>query len=49
LSPTTSGAIVIDSPRSISPSFVFQISLPLFASTATVCTSRVLKKTRPSL
>jgi len=48
LSFTTSGAIVIDSPLAMSPSFVRQISLPLAASTAIVCASSVLKKTRPS-
>ena len=40
--------MVMDSPRLISPSLVFQSSFPLFASTAMVCTSSVLKKTRPS-
>src|ERR1043165_3944966 len=45
---TISGAIVLVSPRLISPSLVFHISLPLLASTATVCTSRVLKTILPS-
>ena len=39
---TTSGAMVIDSPMLMSPSCVFQTSLPVLASTATVCTSSVL-------
>src|SRR5262245_39612111 len=36
------GAIVIVSPLLISPNFVFQTSLPVCASTATVCPSSVL-------
>src|ERR1051325_6942505 len=44
---TTSGAIVIVSPLLISPSFVFQISLPVAASTAQVFPSSVLIKTLP--
>ena len=38
----TIGAMVIDSPMLISPRCVFQTSLPVLASTATVCTSSVL-------
>jgi hypothetical protein len=45
---TTIGAIVSVSPRLISPTFVFQISLPDSASTATVWLSSVLKKIFPS-
>jgi hypothetical protein len=39
---TTIGAIVIVSPRLISPTFVFQTSLPLAASTQTTWQSSVL-------
>jgi hypothetical protein len=45
---TTSGAMVMVSPRLMSPSFTFHSSRPVAASTATVCMSSVLKKTRPS-
>src|ERR687888_370656 len=44
---TTSGAIVIVSPRLMSPSWVTQRSLPLAASTAMVRPSSVLKKIAP--
>ena len=43
-----SDAIVIDSPMLISPTFVFQISCPVGASSAIVWLSSVLKKIRPS-
>src|SRR6476661_161009 len=46
---TTSGAIVMLSPRLSSPSFARHTSLPLFASTAMVWLSSVLKKMRPWL
>ncbi len=39
---TTMGAIVTDSPLLMSPTCVFQTSLPVAASTATVCASSVL-------
>jgi hypothetical protein len=45
---TTSGAIVIVSPRLMSPSGVRQSSSPVRASSAIVWPSRVLKKTLPS-
>src|SRR3954453_792660 len=45
---TTSGAIVIVSPLLMSPSFVFQTSFPVSASTAIVRLSSVLKMTLPS-
>src|SRR5678815_4582742 len=45
---TTNGAIVIDSPMLISPTFVFQISFPVAASSAMVLLSSVLKKILPS-
>src|SRR3954452_5347655 len=44
---TTSGAIVMVSPRLMLPSLVRQISFPVFASTAIVLLSSVLKKMRP--
>src|SRR3954470_20877907 len=47
LSCTTSGAIVMVSPRLISPTFVFQRSFPLFASIAQTLLSSVLKKIFP--
>jgi hypothetical protein len=48
LSLTTSGAIVMVSPREMSPSRVRQSSRPLAASIAIVCASRVLMNRRPS-
>jgi hypothetical protein len=45
---TTSGAIVIVSPRLMSPTRVRQISRPVATSTATVCASSVLRKILPS-
>src|SRR5690348_16938228 len=45
---TTSGAIVMVSPWLISPTLVFQTCLPVFASTAMVWSSSVLKKILPS-
>src|SRR6185437_6118448 len=45
---TTSGAIVMVSPWLISPTLVFQSCLPVFASSAMVWSSRVLKKILPS-
>src|SRR5205085_3382918 len=47
LSCTTNGAIVIVSPRLISPTLVFQSSFPLLASTAQTLSSSVLKKILP--
>src|SRR5205807_6884710 len=45
---TTIDAMVSVSPRLMSPSVLFQISLPLAASTAIVWLSSVLMKTLPS-
>src|SRR5205807_824625 len=45
---TTIGAMVSVSPRLMSPSVLFQISLPVAASTATVWLSSVLMNTLPS-
>src|SRR5436190_19403987 len=47
LSCTTNGAMVIVSPLLISPTFVFQRSFPLLASTAQTLSSSVLKKIFP--
>jgi len=45
---TTSGAMVMVSPRLMSPMRTRHASRPLAASTATTWLSRVAKKTRPS-